>query len=79
MRPFVKCSSNSPCFGKTFGGTCRVLTTPYPDGRCPFQKEEQYMTKGRYLPYSETYTGRELKEWGATKETSPEAQVSEEW
>lgn len=57
MRQYSKCPSAKKCFGQTFDKRCRVLTVVYSDGECPFQKEEQFVTKGKLYPYNAAYGG----------------------
>lgn len=51
MTSFETCKDSRNCFAKQCG-KCKLLKKVYPDGECPFCKEEQFMTNGKYYPYS---------------------------
>ena len=51
MKGFETCKDSRNCFAKHCG-KCSLLNEVYPDGKCPFCKEEQFMTNGKYYPYT---------------------------
>ena len=66
IRPI--CPSKNKCFahdpdvvhGKEIN-RCKLLRSTYPDGHCPFQKEEASVTNGKYYPFDESY-GERMRE-----------------
>ena len=49
-----KCVESRPCFAKNRESKyvkCRILTSTYPDGKCPFCKPEMEVTNGKRYPF----------------------------
>lgn len=60
----LSCRDSRPCFARTksiFSGkseVCVLLSSVYPDGKCPFCKPDREITKGIYYPYNEGMLNR---------------------
>lgn len=52
----MECEQKGKCFAKTERGYCLILKGEgYEQGKCPFQKPERGVTKGKYFPINENY------------------------
>lgn len=50
-RNCVICRNTGPCFGRTAEGHCLILASSYRPEKCPFQKKDREVTKGRRHPF----------------------------
>ena len=44
----VKCRDSRPCFAKGSRHQCKLLTSTYKDGKCPFCKAIRAETNGKF-------------------------------
>lgn len=57
-----KCFAQIPCKVHEMNVMrCGILVTTYPDGYCPFRKEDAEMTDGIYYPLDKEY-GEKMRE-----------------
>lgn len=55
----IHCYDDRPCFGRgNVSHNCKILTSTYPPGKCPFCKKDMKVTDGKTYEFINTAYGK---------------------